>query len=183
MTDRELIEKLRCTSTPPAEGHSCSGCAYAVTEEVPEGWPSEFSEEVWISCDCDRIVLEAADRVEELSAMLAEMQRAANFYKGEWERTVERMNLKSGKDINVLGKWISVEERLPHFNQPYIVTACDENAPAGEGIWYSTVVVVAEYCNGCWTWYDGDTEYDLTGLVTHWQPLPEPPGTEGGMIG
>lgn len=76
-------------------------------------------------------------------------------------------------------KWVSVSERLPHFNQPYIVTACDENAPAGEGIWYSTVVVVAEYYNGCWTWDDSGTEYDLTGLVTHWMPLPEPPSTEG----
>ena len=70
--------------------------------------------------------------------------------------------------------WISVEDRLPEGNGEYIVTACDEGCPAGEGIWYDTVVVFAEYYDGCWTWNDG-TEYDLTDIVTHWMPLPEPP--------
>lgn len=78
----------------------------------------------------------------------------------------------------MMPKWVSVTERLPHFNQQYLVTACDENVPAGEGIWYSTVVVVAEYYDGCWTWDDSGTEYDLNGLVTHWMPLPEPPSAE-----
>ena len=71
-------------------------------------------------------------------------------------------------------EWVSVEERLPEENGEYIVTACDEGCPAGEGIWYDTVVVFAEYYDGCWTWNDG-TEYDLTDIVTHWMPLPEPP--------
>ena len=48
-------------------------------------------------------------------------------------------------------EWVSVEERLPEGNGEYIVTACDEGCPAGEGIWYDTVVVFAEYYDGCWT--------------------------------
>ena len=71
-------------------------------------------------------------------------------------------------------EWVSVEERLPEGNGEYIVTACDEGCPVGEGIWYDTVVVFAEYYDGCWTWNDG-TEYDLTDIVTHWMPLPVPP--------
>ena len=71
-------------------------------------------------------------------------------------------------------EWVNVEERLPEGNGEYIVTACDEGCPAGEGIWYDTVVVFAEYYDGCWTWNDG-TEYDLTDIVTHWMPLPAPP--------
>ena len=71
-------------------------------------------------------------------------------------------------------EWVSVEERLPEGNGEYIVTACDEGCPAGEGIWYDTVAVFAEYYDGCWTWNDG-TEYDLTDIVTHWMPLPAPP--------
>ena len=74
-------------------------------------------------------------------------------------------------------EWVSVEERLPERNGGYIVTACDEGCPAGEGIWYDTVVVFAEYYDGCWTWNDG-TEYDLTDIVTHWMPLPAPPKKE-----
>ena len=77
-------------------------------------------------------------------------------------------------------EWISVEERLPEGNGGYIVTACDEGCPAGEGIWYDTVVVFAEYYDGCWTWNDG-TEYDLTDIVTHWMPLPAPPGKDNNV--
>ena len=69
-------------------------------------------------------------------------------------------------------EWISVEDRLPEEDDNYIVTACDEGCSAGEGIWYSTVVVVAEYYKGSWTWYD---EYSLEGIVTHWMPMPKLP--------
>ena len=73
------------------------------------------------------------------------------------------------------GMWISVKDRLPDSNGLYIVTACDEGCSAGEGIWYDTVVVTAEYYDGSWTWFEGGSEYDLSGIVTHWMPLPELP--------
>ena len=72
-------------------------------------------------------------------------------------------------------RWIPVEERLPVAQGEYIVTACDEGCPYGEGIWYSTVVVVADYYKGCWTWDDYRCEYDLSDIVTHWMPLPQLP--------
>ena len=74
--------------------------------------------------------------------------------------------------------WISVKDRRPDSNGLYIVTACDEGCSAGEGIWYDTVVVTAEYYDGSWTWFEGGSEYDLSGIVTHWMPLPEPPKRE-----
>ena len=74
-------------------------------------------------------------------------------------------------------RWVSVKDRLPDKDENYIVTVCDEDCFPGEGIWYSTVVVVAEYYKGSWTWYDGGHEYDLDGIVTHWQSMPEPPET------
>ena len=75
-------------------------------------------------------------------------------------------------------EWISVKDRLPDKDENYIVAACDEGCPAGEGIWYSTVVVVAEYYKGSWTWYYGGHEFSLDGIVTHWMPLPELPKGE-----
>ncbi len=75
-------------------------------------------------------------------------------------------------------EWISVKDRLPDTNGAYIATACDEGCSQGEGIWYDTVVVVAEYYKGSWSWDENGTEYDLTGIVTHWMPLPEPPEGE-----
>lgn len=71
--------------------------------------------------------------------------------------------------------WISVKDRHPEHSGEYLVVACDEGCPAGEGIWYDTVVVCAEYAFGCWTWHEGCTEYDINELVTHWMPFPEPP--------
>ena len=82
------------------------------------------------------------------------------------------------QESNPLNGWISVQDRLPEKDENYIVTACDEGCSAGEGIWYSTVVVVAEYYKGSWTWYDGGSEYSLEGIVTHWMPMPEPPKGE-----
>lgn len=72
-------------------------------------------------------------------------------------------------------RWIPVTERLPDTNGTFIVTACDEGCSHGEGIWYDTVVVAAEYYKGAWTWDENGTEYDLEGIVTHWMPMPEPP--------
>lgn len=59
-------------------------------------------------------------------------------------------------------RWIPVEERLPEKHSEYIVCACDEGEPIDERIW-------------------GDTEYDISDIVTHWMPLPKPPkeGTNG----
>lgn len=77
--------------------------------------------------------------------------------------------------------WISMEDRLPDGDGNFIVTACDEGCPAGEGIWYDTVVVVAEYYHGSWTWYEGGSEWSLDGIVTHWMPLPAPPEVPDGQ--
>ena len=75
-------------------------------------------------------------------------------------------------------KWISVKDRLPDKDGCYIVTACDEGCSCDDGIWYGTVVIEAEYYEGEWLWNENGTEYDITDLVTHWQPMPQPPKGE-----
>ena len=75
-------------------------------------------------------------------------------------------------------RWISVEERLPKKHSEYIVCACDEGEPIDERIWGDTVVVCADYYDGGFTWDEGNTEYDISDIVTHWMPLPQPPKEE-----
>ena len=75
-------------------------------------------------------------------------------------------------------EWISVDDELPDKDGCYIVTACDEGCSCGDGIWYDTVVIEAEYYKGEWSWNENGTEYDITDLVTHWQPMPNPPKGE-----
>lgn len=67
-------------------------------------------------------------------------------------------------------KWIPVTERLPDEHENYIVTVCDEC----NMIWAETVVVLAEYFEGSWLWYEGGDEYDITDMVIAWMTLPEP---------
>lgn len=78
----------------------------------------------------------------------------------------------------VILNWISVKDKLPKENGNYIIYAPDENSPVGEGLWYENVVVVAEYAFGGWWWYENNDDYDITDIVTHWMPLPEPPRME-----
>lgn len=63
----ELVEALRCSITPggPADDAACKSCAYGAREEFG-------GEELW-SCDCERMVAEAAARIEDL------MDRCARY--------------------------------------------------------------------------------------------------------
>ena len=106
---------------------------------------------------------------------------AENYNKGwndcnrDWIKRIEKISLEnktSDKDVpdTNVGKWIPCSERLPDEHENYIVTACDEC----NMIWAETVVVLAEYFEGSWLWYEGGDEYDITDMVIAWMPLPEP---------
>lgn len=66
-----LIKALRCSASP---GHGdCMNCEYRLLEEVEPKIPVKsdiemYGKQYWLSCDCDRIVLEAADVIEEMSS-------------------------------------------------------------------------------------------------------------------
>lgn len=66
-----LIKALRCSGSP--ESGDCMNCEYRLLEEVdPElAVKSDIEmdgKQYWLICDCDRIVLEAADVMEEMSS-------------------------------------------------------------------------------------------------------------------
>lgn len=54
----ELVEALRCWSQAPTSFPPCTTCAYRVVELL-DG--KEYT-----SCDCDRMGMDAADKIEEL---------------------------------------------------------------------------------------------------------------------
>lgn len=59
VSDEQLIWALRCSSSVPPEDAVCALCHYSLVEE----WNGEKI----CSCDCDRIVADAAARLEELT--------------------------------------------------------------------------------------------------------------------
>lgn len=60
VSDKELIRVLRCISTAGGP-ESCEGCRYRTVEDL-NGEPYE-------SCDTDAVCLDAANRLEELTAL------------------------------------------------------------------------------------------------------------------
>ena len=118
-----------------------------------------------------------ADEIESMKISVSGRPATFDEAKSDVMQVIDEQKTVDAAEL-LRDRWISVKDRLPDSNGLYIVTACDEGCSAGEGIWYDTVVVIAEYYDGSWTWFEGGSEYDLSGIVTHWMPLPEPP--EGG---
>ena len=54
----DLVAAMRCSSQAPTSSPPCATCAYCVVESL-DG--KEYT-----SCDCDRMGMDAADRLEEL---------------------------------------------------------------------------------------------------------------------
>lgn len=64
--DRTIIRALRCSASVPPADAVCKRCAYGIVEEWKLGSEEQRRYEV-VSCDTDRIVVDAADRLEELT--------------------------------------------------------------------------------------------------------------------
>ena len=73
------------------------------------------------------------------------------------------MHKKVG-DKAIFDSWISVNEQMPHEETMFLVS----NSKSKE-------VTIAYYVCGRWL---NEKHYELNAIiVTHWQPLPEPPIT------
>ena len=93
MKTEKLVAALRCSSSVPSEELDCRACAFHM-EETIDG-------KDYAGCECDRIVLAAADKIEELTdrcaryaeeiAVLQEEQKraaaadVASVVHGRWE--------------------------------------------------------------------------------------------------
>ena len=62
--DKALIRALRCSANVPPEDEGCKQCEYGIIEMWKLG---DGTEHEIVSCDKDRIVVDAADRLEELT--------------------------------------------------------------------------------------------------------------------
>lgn len=67
MDDAKLIAALRCSATANMQGPDCRNCPYFTQEHVPEKLWEQLKTEWWDGCDVDRIAMDAAARLEELT--------------------------------------------------------------------------------------------------------------------
>lgn len=88
MEGREVVAALRCSSQAPTLSPPCATCAYRVVELL-DG--KEYT-----SCDCDRIGMDAADKIEEL------VERCARY--------AEEIAMLREKQ-----RWVDAKERQPEY--------------------------------------------------------------------
>lgn len=88
MTDKEIVQALRCTSTPGDHTSNCEQCPYWKQEQLNGRLKEKLGTDTWTSCDIDKVGLDAADLIERLTAENAALREK-------------------------VPQWISVEDRLP----------------------------------------------------------------------
>lgn len=68
MTDKEIIQALRCTSTPGGLQEDCTGCTYYRKEQLDAELKEKLGVDTWPSCDVNKVGMDAADLIERLTA-------------------------------------------------------------------------------------------------------------------
>lgn len=132
-------------------GNSSKGCAYRIGEEEPETVSEDYERgfKDGLKSEC----------LEELKPFMTELIKGyTEAIKGITPMLIDnaRLTIKSNKE-----HWIPVSERLPKKGVA-VLCACRANIK----------------CVMKWDgidWYENPTRCYMSGFVTHWMPLPEPP--------
>ena len=138
MKTEKIAAALRCSSRVPGPQLDCRTCPYHI-EETVDGVD-------YAGCDCDRIAVDAADRLEEL------VERCARY----------------AEEIAVLRemqKWVDVREKLPERDGHYL---CRYVFRSGGKGFFGTLDY---YAIGPRPHFQHEGAYGMT--VTHWIEIPE----------
>ena len=97
MKDKEIVQALRCTSTPGDHTSNCEQCQYWKKEQLNWRLKEKLGTDTWTRCDIDKVGLDAADIIERLTAENAALREK-------------------------VPQWISVEERRPEPGKRVLAT-------------------------------------------------------------
>lgn len=92
----EIVKALRCTGTPRPK-YDCDNCPYRRLEKVPDGIPIEEDviidgEKYWEGCDCEKIVIDAANLLEKIQQ---NMESDINFLKRKEEEAEKNAKVET----------------------------------------------------------------------------------------
>ena len=147
----EIVQALRCVSTAGHEA-GCESCPYYRAERIPEDMRATFGSDVLYSCDIDRVGLDGAALIEELTDRCARYAEEIAILQ---ERT----------------RWIPVTERRPEQDGQYI--CCYVFGEDGRVPFFQ---VLDYYATDVHPHFQHDKAYGMR--VTHWMPLPDGPEVE-----
>lgn len=77
MTGKEIVQALRCTSTPGGLHEDCTGCPYYRKEQLDAELKEKLGVDTWPSCDVNKVGIDAADLIERLTAENAALEPEA----------------------------------------------------------------------------------------------------------
>lgn len=115
MTDKEIVQALRCKSTPGDHTSNCEQCPYWKKEQLNGQLKEKLGTDTWASCDIDKVGLDAADLIERLTAENAALREKR--------------------------RWIPVEEKTPEYDMPQLALNADGDALIANyayGEWFDT---------------------------------------------
>lgn len=99
----DLVTAMRCSCQAPTSSLPCTTCAYRVVESL-DG-------EEYTSCDCDRIGMDAADKIEELVDRCARYAEEIAVLREE-----KRMNVADAASVRY-GQWEPCFDESEHWRQ------------------------------------------------------------------
>lgn len=146
MKTEKIVRSLRCSSQVPGPQLDCRTCPYHM-EETVDGVD-------YAGCDCDRIAVDAADRLEEL------VERCARY----------------AEEIAVLQetqRWVDAKERQPEYGVSVLAVASGKAA----NITLCDAIVFATFWDG---WELDDYPQAESLVVKWWRPMVQGPEGVGG---
>ena len=75
MTDKEIVQALRCTYTLGDHTSNCEQCPYCKKEQLNGQLKEKLGTDTWTSCDVDQVCLDAADLIERMTAENADLRK------------------------------------------------------------------------------------------------------------
>ncbi len=83
MKDQELVNALRCISSPGEPMGDCKKCPFYKTEPVPEALVKEVGVTDWPSCDVDAVGFAAADRIANMNTHILALRKEIENLRGQ----------------------------------------------------------------------------------------------------
>lgn len=84
---KEIVQALRCTSTPGDHTSNCEQCPYWKKEQLNGRLKEKLGTDTWTSCDVDKVGTDAADLIERLTAENAKAEAERDALLGELRKS------------------------------------------------------------------------------------------------
>lgn len=86
----DIIRALRCSATYN-EAVNCTGCPYLMEETLTEDAAQIVGDKLWMSCDCDRMAIDAAEMLEVDTKTISALIDDRKYYVEKYEKLESRV--------------------------------------------------------------------------------------------